>query len=285
VDRPVIDGTRVITLACRTSDRLIDGCRGAVAVAPLLAEHLGIPTHTVGSACQPRVSSWNDDIDASRGCLLEAGGQIEDAMNMKLAPVLLHGECSVGLSTLPTVARIRPDTRFLWLDAHGDYNTPETTDSQYLGGMALAGACGEWDPELDVGFADPARVVLAGARDFDEPEAKLIDESPLTVLRGRDALDELPAALGDHPVYVHLDLDVLEAGELPVLFPSEGGLEIAELRQLLARVAEHREIVGFEVTNFQAPLDELERMLSATAVKRVVEPLLDSLKEGVHVHH
>ncbi len=275
----------VVGLRCRTSERSDAPARGVDVLAPLLAEHLGIPTHTVGSACQPRVSSWNDDIDASRGCLLEAGGQIEDAMNMKLAPVLLHGECSVGLSTLPTVARVRTDTRFLCLDAHGAYNSPETTDSQELGGMALAGACGEWDPELDVGFADPARVVLAGARDFDEPEAKLIDESPLTVLRGRDALDELPAALGDDPVYVHLDLDVLEAGELPVLFPSEGGLEIAELRQLLGRVAEHREIVGFEVTNFQAPLDELERMLSATAVKRVVEPLLDSLKEGVHVHH
>jgi arginase family enzyme len=276
---------RVITLACRTSDRLLDGTRGSVALAPLFAEHLGIPTHTVGSACEPRVAPWNDDVDASRGCLLEAGGQIEDAMNLRLAPVLLHSECSVGLSTLPTIARIRPDTRFLWLDAHGDYNTPETTQSEYLGGMALAGACGEWDADLDVGFADPARVVLAGARDFDEAERKLIDASPLTVLAGRDALDELPAALGDDPVYVHLDLDVLEAGELPVLFPTGGGLEIAELRQLLARVAEHREIVGFEVTNFQAPLDEFERMLGATAVKRVVEPLLDALKEGAHVSH
>lgn len=279
------DGARVITLACRTSDRLLDGCRGAVALAPLFAEHLGITTHTVGSACQPRVAPWSEDVDGSRGCLLEAGGQIEDAMNLGLSPVTVHGECSIGLTTLPAIARIRPDTRFLWLDAHGDYNTPETTTSGYLGGMALAGACGEWDADLDVGFADPGRVVLAGVRDLDEAERELVDASPLTVLRGRDLLDELPAALGDDPVYIHLDLDVLDAGELPVLFPSEGGLEIAELRQLLGRVAEHREIVGFEVTNFQAPLDELERMLGATAVKRVVEPLLDALKEGAHVRH
>jgi arginase family enzyme len=86
-------------------------------------------------------------------------------------------------------------------------------------------------------------------------------------------------------VFVHIDLDVLEAGELPVKFPTKDGLEIAELRQLLARVAEHRQVVGFEVTNFQAPLDEFERMLGATAVKRVVEPLLDALKEGAHVRH
>jgi arginase family enzyme len=191
----------------------------------------------------------------------------------------------VALATLPTIGRIRPDARFLWLDAHGDYNTPDTTSSAYLGGMALAGACGEWDADLDVGFADPARVVLAGGRDFDQAERELIDASALTVIAGRDALEELPAALGSDPVYIHLDLDVLEEGEIPVLFPSKGGLEIAELRQLLTRVAAHREIVGFEVTNFQAPLDEFERMLGATAVKRVVEPLLDALKEGAHVHH
>jgi arginase len=203
------DGTRVITLACRTSDRVLDGTRGAVALAPMFAEHLGIATHTIGSASAPQVASWADDLEASRGCLMEAGGQVEDSMNGGLAPVLLHSECSLALSTLPTIARMRPDARILWLDAHGDYNTPDTTQSGYLGGMPLAGACGEWDADLDVGFVDPARVVHAGARD----------------------------------------------------------------------------IVGFEVTNFQAPIEEFERLLGATAVKRVVEPLLDSLKEGAHVRH
>jgi arginase len=207
-------------------------------------------------------------------------------MNSGELPVLLHGECSVALSTLPVIARIRPDARILWLDAHGDFNTPETTESKYLGGMALAGACGEWDPDLQLGFADPARVVLAGGREFDAAERELIDREGVTVVEGRDVLgDELIAALGDDPVFVHLDLDVLDKDELPVLFPAPGGLEIAELRQVLARVAEGREVVGFEVTNFQAPIDEFERMLGATAVKRVVEPLLDPLKEGAHVRH
>jgi arginase family enzyme len=281
----VSDGTRVITLACRTSDRVLDGTRGAVALAPMFAEHLGIATHTIGSASAPQVASWADDLEASRGCLMEAGGQVEDAMNEGLAPVLLHSECSLALSTLPTIARMRPDARILWLDAHGDYNTPDTTQSGYLGGMPLAGACGEWDADLDVGFVDPARVVHAGARDIEPGERKLMEASPMTLIAGRDVLDELPTALGRDPVFVHLDLDVLDAGEVPVQFPTKDGLEIAELRQLLARVAEHREIVGFEVTNFQAPIEEFERLLGATAVKRVVEPLLDALKEGAHVRH
>jgi arginase family enzyme len=277
--------SRVITLACRTSDRILDGTRGSVALAPLFADHLGIKTHTIGSASMPRVAPWSEDLEESRGCLLEAGGQIEDAMNMGLAPVMLHAECSVALTTLPTIARMRSDARFLWLDAHGDYNTPETTASDYLGGMALAGACGEWNGELDTGFVDAARVVLAGVRDIEAAERELIEASGMTLIEGRAVLDQLPAALGNDPVFVHLDLDVLDAGELPVQFPTKGGLEIAELRELLARVAAGREVVGFEVTNFRAPLDELERFLGATAVKRVVEPLLDALKEGAHVRN
>jgi arginase family enzyme len=264
---------------------VLDGTRGSVALAPLFADHLGIKTHTIGSASAPEVAPWSADLDGSRGCLLEAGGQVEDALNDGLAPVLLHAECTAALTTLPAIARIRPDARILWLDAHGDYNTPQTTTSEYLAGMALAGACGEWNADLDTGFVDPTRVVLAGARDIEPSERGLIDASGMTLIEGRAALDALPGALGDDPVFVHLDLDVLEAGELPVKFPTKDGLEIAELRHLLAAVAEGREVIGFEVANFQAPIDEFERMLGATAVKRVVEPLLDALKEGAHVRN
>ena len=276
---------RVITLACRTSDRVLDGCRGSVEVGTMLAEQQGVQMSTIGPSSEPRIANWAEDLDDCRSCLLETAQQVEDALNDGAPPVVLHSQCSVALSTLPTIARIRPEVRFLWLDAHGDYNTPETTESGYLGGMPLAGACGEWDAGLDAGYIDPERVVLAGARDFDDAERKLVDESGMTLVEGREVIDRLPEVLGDDPVFIHLDLDVLDEDELPVSFPTPGGLEIAELRQLLAGVAERREIVGFEVTNFQAPIDDVERTLEATAVTRVVEPLLDALKEGAHVRN
>ena len=280
-----MSAAQVITLACRTSDRVLDGCRGAATVATLLAEHTGGEPATIGTSSEPRVASWADDLDDARDGLTTTAHHVAEALNAGRAPVLLHGECTVALATLPTVARIRRDARFLWLDAHADFNTPETTESQYLAGMALSGACGEWDPELDAGFVDPARVVVAGVRDVEPGERKLLDGSGATVIEGRAAIADLPAALGDDPVFVHIDLDVLDAGELPVKFPTKDGLEIAELHQLLAAVADGREVIGFEVANFQAPLDEFERMLGATAVKRVVEPLLDALTEGAHVRN
>jgi arginase len=276
---------RVITLACRTSDRVLDGCRGSVEVGTLLAEQRGVEMTTIGPSSEPRIANWSEDLDDCRSCLLDTAQHVEDALNAGTPPVVLHSQCTVALSTLPVIARIRPDVRFLWLDAHGDYNTPETTESGYLGGMPLAGVCGEWDAGLEAGFIDPERVVLAGARDFDEAERKLVDASGMTLVEGREVIDRLPEVLGDDPVFIHLDLDVLDEDELPVSFPTPGGLEIAELRQLLAGVAEGREIVGFEVTNFQAPIDDVERTLEATAVTRVVEPLLDALKEGAHVRN
>ena len=86
----------------------------------------------------------------------------------------------------------RPDAMVLWLDAHGDYNTPGTSGSGYLGGMCLAAATGEWDAGL--GDAVPAeRVVLAGIRDLDAGERLLLEQSPATVI-GASTVETLVAA-------------------------------------------------------------------------------------------
>ena len=61
--------------------------------------------------------------------------------------MLLAADCSMSMTTLPTALRHQPEARVLWLDAHGDFNTPDTTPSGYLGGMCLA-AAGEWDAGL-----------------------------------------------------------------------------------------------------------------------------------------
>ena len=103
------------------------------ALAPLVAERVGSEPRTIGEPAEPRDARFDEDVRDSRGCLLEAGGQVDDALAAGRVPLLLAAECSVALTTLPAVASRRPDARFLWLDAHGDFNTPETTGSGYLG--------------------------------------------------------------------------------------------------------------------------------------------------------
>ena len=257
-----------VAMLCRTSERVPHATRA-------LAEVLPGDVRFVGSEEDPREASWEDDLRDSRGCLLEAGGQVDDALAGGTFPLLVAGNCSVALTTLAAVRRHRPDARVLWLDAHGDFNTPETTRSGFLGGMPLAGAVGEWDAGLGVEPFPADRVVLAGVRDLDPQERELLERSPATVVgAGLDTLVAVQNALDRAPVYVHLDVDVLDPEEMPAQFPVPGGLRADKLYDLLEAVADECEIVGIEVTAF-TDADYTDTVVS------VLEPLL---KEA-HVHN
>src|SRR4051794_37343098 len=110
--RPV--DVSVVGLLCRTSDRTPGGARGASELAALLGERIGAPARMVGSAGPTHDRCWQDDLKAAKGCLLEAGGQIEDALAADRTPVLCAADCSIALTTLPTVARCVPGSRVLW---------------------------------------------------------------------------------------------------------------------------------------------------------------------------
>ncbi len=277
----------LVALRCRTSDRTRAAVRGVDALAPLIGKRLGREPRRIGTPGEPRESSWEEDLRDSRGCLLEAGGQVDDALTAGKLPVLLAGECSIGLTTLPTVMRHRPDTVVLWLDAHGDFNTPETTLSGNLSGMALAGACGRWDAGLaPAGEKAPDdRVVLAGVRDLDPRERESLERSDVTVV-GSSPVETLVAvknALDGAPVYIHLDLDVLDPAVFPAREPAPGGLAPEKLFDLLEAVMGDSELVGIEVTTFEAPEDEEDRQEATAVVMRVLEPVLEAIPETASV--
>ena len=277
-------GVSLVGLLCRTSDRTSAAARGVETLAPLLGERLGREPRLIGAPGDPRAARFEEDLADSRGCLLEAGGQVDDALSGGNTPVLLSGDCSIALTTLPTALRWRPEAKVLWLDAHGDYNTPATTPSGFLGGMCLAGACGEW--EAGLGGTIPAeKVVLAGVRDLDAEERVLLERSEATVI-GASVIETLVAvknALDGAPVYLHLDLDVLDTEAFPAQFPAPEGLRPEKLYDLLEAVAEDCEVVGVEVTAFEAPDSEAERLEAASVAVGVLEPLLDAIPEEVHV--
>jgi len=275
----------LVGLHCRTSDRTAAAERGVTELETLVAKRLGREPRAIGSFSAPRESGWEDDLDDGRGCLLEAGGQVEDALTGANVPVLLAAECSIGLTTLPAVHRHRPDAKVLWLDAHGDFNTPDTSPSGYLGGMSLAGACGRWDAGLVPDAADPAKVVLAGVRALDPPEREALESSSVTVI-GASPVETLVAvsnALDRAPVYVHLDLDVIDPEQMPAQHPEPEGLTAEKLLDVLEAVAETSELVGLEVTCFESPEDAEERQQIAERVMHVLEPLLAVVPEEAGV--
>jgi arginase family enzyme len=225
-----------------------------------------VQARLIGTPSPMREASWEDDLRDSRGCLLEAGGQVDDALAAGGRPVLVAPDCSVSVTTLPAVVRHRPAATILWLDAHADFNTPDTTVSGYLGGMCLAAACGLWDAGLLEGgpAVDPTAVVMCGVRDLDGPEIVLLETKGVVRISRPGLLAE---ALAGQEVFVHLDLDVLDPGVLPSPFPAQGGLSDGGLRTLLAEVAGACDVLGCEITGFHDPsLTEL--------IATVVDPLV-----------
>ncbi len=278
-------GVSLISLSCRISDRALGPVRGVEAFSPLVAERLGEVPRKIGSAVEPFEAGWADDLAAARGCLLEAGGQVEDALAAGRVPVLVSSDCALALTTLPTVARLRPDARVLWLDAHGDFNTPDTTASGYLGGMALAGACRAWESGFD-GEMPAERVVLAGVRDLEAGEREALERSAVTVIGSSlETLVYVKNALDRAPVFVHLDLDVLDPQDFPAWIPAEGGLRGEKLYDLLEAVCDECELVGLEVTVTCGPTDRLEIQAATSTALHAMGPLFDAVKRGARVSH
>jgi arginase len=255
----------VSALLCRTSDRIASTSEGARELAVAVADRLGVEARMIGTPGDPANTRFEDDLRDARGCLLEAGGQVEDALAAGAFPVITSSDCSICVTTLPAVARQRPEAWVLWLDAHPDFNDPQTTQSGFLGGMCLAAACGAWDAGFDTARFDPARVVMCGIRDVDAGERVLVETHGVGLVERPSRLAEL---LAGRELFVHLDLDVPDPRVMPGLhWPVEGGFSDGGLRTLLAEVAEAADVIGIEITDFPAPA-------LARRVATMVEPLL-----------
>jgi arginase family enzyme len=246
VDRAV--SARVTVLCGRTSDRSADGLRGAQALGEELAARLGVEAELVGEPGAPREGRWEDDLRDGRAAIAAAGVALEAALDAGAFPILLASDCTICMGALPVLARREPATRLVWLDAHGDFNTPATTASGYLGGMCLAAACGRWDAGFGPGL-DPRRVVFSDGRDLDAAERDEMQAAGLAITSPAD----VPRAVRGERVFLHLDLDVLDPSELPFSFPAAGGLSLPELAGVLAHIADGAEVAGLEITSFAAP--------------------------------
>jgi arginase len=242
---------------------------GAAAVGAEWQQRLGLPAAIVG-APEPALSTdWRVELTAAAPTLEAMSQRYQDIYASGQTPVTALTRCAVALATLPVVARFHPDALVVWFDAHGDINTPESSTTAFLGGLALSGPMGLWDSGLGSGIA-AANVVLGGARELDPFERRLIDDGVVRhVPVGPGLLDDLDAAVGDRPVYFHLDCDVLEPGLVPTDYRVPNGLSLDELAGVANRLAANV-VVGVEVAEFEGTWADS----GATGDPR---PLLDAL--------
>lgn len=204
----------------------------------------------------------------------ELHGLVAEQVRLALAngefPMVLAGNCNTAaIGALAGAGR--EDIGVVWFDAHGEFNTPETTTSGFLDGMGLAIAVGGCWREMARGVSgfSPVReenVIMVGVRDVDRPERERLDASGVTVVGATTlsgALDDLRSRV--ETVYVHLDLDVLDARKVGAAneFAPEGGPDAEELEAALGMVCGRFEVAACGIASYDPSFDAQGRVLRA----------------------
>ena len=189
---------------------------------------------------------------------------------------VLGGECTLVAGTVSGALEVEPDLTLVYLDAHGDFNTLATTPSHFVGGMCLAHVCGRQVAALlwpGVRRIAEERTILVGTRALDPGESgNLMRSRVLRVPFDREQPDApgLLAAVRRRPVWVHIDIDVVNPREIPaVVLPVEGGPGLGDLRELLSGIAQVSDVRGVELCGYdprQDPEAALPRLLADAIV-------------------
>ncbi|HWM91928.1 MAG TPA: arginase family protein [Thermoanaerobaculia bacterium] len=199
-------------------------------------------------------------------------------------PVVLSGNCNTAV--VGSLAGIGP-AGVVWMDAHGDLNTPDTTLSGFFDGMAISVAMRKAWPTLTAnlpGFTplNAHNLIHVGARDFDPPELDVIESLGIARIQVEDLRrDGVAGALAGHlsnisrwvdQAYIHMDLDVLDPTELRAnVFSVPGGLTVAEMAEVVRMTGRHLKIAAAGITAYDPDQDPEGR--GARVAERLIEAL------------
>jgi arginase len=173
-----------------------------------------------------------------------------DAVTQAARPLVLSGDCPTSRASVAVLQRRHRDLTVLWLDAHGDFNTPAISTSGYIGGMAIAMLTGRtpglFDDTLGLRPVPDTSIVLADARDLDPAERDALAASQVRrVPADPAAITAALGELGPAPVYLHLDIDVIDSADLSgARFPSGPGPSLTQIEECLAAASATADIVG-----------------------------------------
>jgi arginase/N-omega-hydroxy-L-arginine amidinohydrolase len=260
----------------RIADRSARTIEGAALTMRELERRYGLKARSIGSAAPPADDDWRVSLVQARETLIGLGEAITASIDSGYLPVMVANTCSASLATLPIVARRHPDAIVLWIDAHGDFNTPETTESGYLGGMVVAAACGLWDSGHGAGL-QPRQVILIGARDVDPAERDLLDNAGVRIIPPAQVTPEtVSSAVNGANIWIHIDWDVVEPGFVPADYGVPGGVLPAQLREIFQAIPS-AQIVGVEMAEFHPTNDDDASQAGLAAILDIIAPLLDRM--------
>ena len=193
-------------------------------------------------------------------------------------PLVLSGNCGATVGVIAGARTKRLGV--IWFDAHGEFNTPETTTTGFLDGMGLAIATGQAWKRLALsipGFRPlpGANILHIGGRDFDSGEREMLEQAGATVLDAasiqqtgmRAALDSvMPEFLRNvDEAHIHLDLDALDQSVTPANeWLPEGGIGVAQVSEAIRYVKENLKVTSATVASFDPHYDTYGKTLQAS---------------------
>ncbi|MER3451272.1 MAG: arginase [Thermus sp.] len=207
-------------------------------------------------------------LEAIREVCLTLKGRVEE-LPEETFPIVLGGDHSLSMGSVSGVAA-RGQVGVVWVDAHGDFNTPETSPSGNIHGMPLAVLAGLGHPRLVEAFKslDPSHIVLIGVRSLDPGERRLLQELGVRVYTMHE-VDRLGIAriaeetlkhLEGLPLHLSLDADVLDPSLAPgVGTPVPGGLTYREAHLLMELFAASGRVRSLDLVEVNPILDEKNR--------------------------
>jgi arginase len=266
------------------SRRGVDMGPSALRVAGLQAriKQLGHQVEDIGniSVKQPEEMSYGEKrakylAEIADACK-DLAAMVEKSLEESMLPVVLGGDHSIAAGTLSGVAshfkKKEKKVGLIWLDAHGDINTPESSPSGNVHGMPLAAAMGYGATELVElqGFkpkVEPQNISLVGIRDLDSQEKKLAKKSGVHVFTMRDIdergmrevmSDALKYAMDDTDgISVSLDMDFVDPSDAPgVGTPVRGGVTYREAHLAMEMIADTEAMVSLEIVEINSVIDE-----------------------------
>jgi arginase len=235
----------------RAGDRNDLGISGALALGKALAQRLRMPLTVIGETQPALNTDWKTELAAAAPDLRKLAAHLVHQLSNGDRPLTVLNRCAAAIATIPKIVAHYPDACVVWFDAHADLNTPESSTSGYLGGLALSGPAGLWHS----GFGDNlplSSILLVGSRDLDPFEARLVSSGSVRCLAvdTPDLASAVIDAVAQRPVYIHLDCDVLEPGLVPTDFCVAGGLSLASLSAIFEALATTT-LIGMEIAEFQ----------------------------------
>jgi arginase len=197
---------------------------------------------------QVRMSVLHEKVAAHVVSSLESGDR----------PVSIAGDCCVTIGVAAGIQRANLDPLLVWFDAHGDFNTRETSPSGFLGGMPLAMLVGRGDQSMLEAQAmrphSEERVVFTDGRDLDSLEREALERSKVVHLKDVD--DLLTYNLPDLPVHVHFDTDILNPETAPGMnYLAPGGPDLEQLKVIFRHLADTSRIVAVSLSSWNPALD------------------------------